>query len=325
MQLAGIDLPSMRRSGIGDEGALVALDSRTAPAYAPDMGWPSQGKGFGHLPANRPSIEEEAAAVSYDPAVYFDEYYRTIRREALTDRDTIGPFVSELDSRYHFNAVENAIIRALARAEPIPPRGGLITAWEHVRRGQTRRLFDVGSGSGHWIAFFLEAGVAAEAAGCEISPRALGHLKRRFGDVGQVKLVAHDISEAPLPEAILGAGFDYVTAIGVMFHIVDDERWSRALAHLAAAAKPGGLLLVGGAFGEATRNVQFHGDDTRPLRDARPADGTYRVSKRLRSLADWQAAASLAGLEIVDLIRTESDPALVTPENDLLVLKRPSA
>ena len=280
------------------------------------------GKGFGHLPANRPSADEEASALAYDPAVYFEEYYRTLSRGTLTDRDTISPFVTELDSRFHFNAVENASISALARAEPIPPRGGLIRAWEHARRSQRRRLFDVGSGSGHWIGFFLEIGAVAEAVGCEISPRALAHLASRFA-AAPVLAIAHDVADAPLPDTVVGPGFDYVTAIGVMFHIIEDDRWRRALRHLAAAARPGGLILIGGAFGEATRNVQFHGDDSRPLRDARPADGSYRVSKRLRSLEDWRAASALAGLEMVEVIRTGSDPALVTPENDLLVLRRP--
>jgi SAM-dependent methyltransferase len=281
-----------------------------------------QEKGFGHVPANRPSAEEEAAAISYDPTVFFDEYYRALGRESLTDRDTIGPFVSELDARFHFNAVENAILRALARTEPIPPRGGLIRAWEHARRRQGRRLFDVGSGAGHWIRFFLETGTAAEALGSEIAPRALDHLRSRFAEKPAVRLIAHDIAAAALPEAEVGPGFDYVTAIGVMFHIVEDERWRRALIHLASATRPGGLILVGGEFGETTRTVQFHGDDARPLRDAKPTEGPYRVSKRLRSLADWRTAARAAGLEIAELIRTESDPALLTPENDLLVLRR---
>jgi hypothetical protein len=46
-----------------------------------------------------------------------------------------------------------------------------------------------------------------------------------------------------------------------------------------------------------------------------------RATKRLRSLADWTAAAAAARLTIVDLVGSDRDPNLTTPENDVLVLR----
>ena len=279
-------------------------------------------KGFAHLSARGPSLEQEESAVAYEATIFFDHIYKYGNDAALTDRDTIGPSISQLDSRFHFNSVENALLRALARAEPIPARGVLVRGWEYSLSRRGHRLFDVGSGAGHWIAFFREIGFVSEVVGCEISSRALSHLRRRFAETPGVSIIEHDIAAAPLSADQRAGGFDYVSAIGVMFHIVEDECWQRALIHVAEAVKPGGLVFVGGEFGHVTRNVQFHADDRNPLRGPGPGEAAYRVSKRVRALADWQGAAGAAGLEIVDLIRTGSDPAFVTPENDLLVLRR---
>lgn len=281
-------------------------------------------KGFADVAKNRP--EEGAEVVSYDAALFFDGMYRHSRPEVLRDRDTIGPFVTELDSRFHFNATENALIRALVHVEPIPQRGGLVRAWEHAVRSRGARLFDLGSGSGHWVQFFLDLGQATEAVACEIAPRALQHLHDIFDANPNVTVTDHNLAVEPLPADLAGDGFDFVTAIGVMFHIVDDSAWRTTIANLAAITKPGGLLLVGGEFGDTTRNVQFHADDAKPMRDVKPADGEpYRVSKRVRSLSDWEAALAATGnLEIVTTIFTEGAAGLVTPENNVLVLRRPA-
>jgi hypothetical protein len=39
----------------------------------------------------------------------------------------------------------------------------------------------------------------------------------------------------------------------------------------------------------------------------------------------WDAESRAAGLRIADLVRTDNDRQVLTPENDLLVLVRPDA
>ena len=89
---------------------------------------------------------------------------------------------------------------------------------------------------------------------------------------------------------------------------------------------PDGVILVGGEFGNETRNVQFHHEDNfetwREFKQAKPTIGQVRVNKRVRSLDEWQEAATSSGLVIVDLLHAENDPSLATPENNLLVLVR---
>lgn len=162
----------------------------------------------------------------------------------------------------------------------------------------------------------------AEAVGVEISPTMAAHLRSKYAGDSAVTILEADSAE---PEFSAGQ-FDIVSAIGVMFHIVDDARWLAALANLAKALKPDGLLLVGGDFGNETRNVQFHRTDRfESWAEHDAAEDQTLVNKRVRSLAAWSEAAADCGLVIADLVRTEFAFGITTPENDLLVLRRRSA
>ena len=68
----------------------------------------------------------------------------------------------------------------------------------------------------------------------------------------------------------------------------------------AMAFLPDGVMLVGGEFGNETRNVQFHHEDNfetwREFKQTKPKIGQVRVNKRVRSLDEWQEAATSSGL-----------------------------
>jgi SAM-dependent methyltransferase len=271
-------------------------------------------------PANSLKIEN-ARHVPYDERTYFASHYRATAREGpLNDRHTIG-HISEPEARFHYNAVENSIIRAVLRREPVPT-GAMLHAWRLTQQRRRLRLLDVGAGTGHWVDFFRATFFVGDVVAVEIVGELAAWLREKYA--GQpVQVVEADMAEP----CDLGGTFDWISAIGVMFHIVDDERWRAALRHLGALLKPGGLLFVGGDFGPTTRDAQFHRVDqftswSEYNRAAAP-EGELRVNKRLRSLAMWDAEARAAGLQIADLIRTDSDRDIMTPENDLLVLVRP--
>jgi SAM-dependent methyltransferase len=252
-----------------------------------------------------------------EPRAFFSSYYRATATGPIRDSMTIGT-VSEPEARYHYNACENAIIRSLARLMPVAGQAPHVWRFAQERRGW--KVLDVGSGTGHWVDFYLDVYLARSVTAVEFVPQMAEHLRARYAGRPEVTVLAADIAEDALPTA----DFDVVNAIGVMFHIVDDERWRRAVARLLAALKAGGLMLVGGDFGVETRDVQFHRVDrfeTWREHDASGAPAT-RVNKRVRSLADWSALAGNLGAAVVDVARSESDPALRTPENDLLVLRK---
>lgn len=261
--------------------------------------------------------------VAYDEKLFFESFYKSSVRGEVSDRVTMGS-ISDPEARFHYNATENSIIRALLRREP-PPDGAMVETWRFMEQRRQRRLLDIGSGTGHWLDFFREAFLVAEAVGVEITAEMGAYLRDKYRDDPAVTILESDIADpAFCPEAI-GGLVDFVSAIGVMFHIVDDERWQCAVKNLSGVLKPDGLLLVGGDFGTETANVQFNKIDefsTWAEHDGAPDGAEVRVNKRVRSLGHWHRVAADCGLEIVDLVRTDQERAITTPENDLLVLAR---
>jgi SAM-dependent methyltransferase len=130
-----------------------------------------------------------------------------------------------------------------------------------------------------------------------------------------VTVVNADVCD-PLP---IEGSFDVVNAIGVMFHIVEDERWERAVANLAGRLAPDGVMIVGGQFGPVTHDVGFR----RPRGDGSGAGrGGAEVLKRLRSRRRWQRCAAQAGLHQVRYVRTRKSREIDAPESNLLVFGR---
>jgi SAM-dependent methyltransferase len=273
--------------------------------------------------APRRQDEGSSGTIPYDAKEFFESFYKATVRGEPADWMTIGA-TTESEARFHYNAVENSIIRALARLEPLP-RGAAVMAWRMLQQRRSLRVLDVGSGTGHWIDFFREVLFAAEVIGVEMIDQMADHLRRKYAGQESVTILKADIVEHDLASQI-GAPVDYVSAIGVMFHIVEDARWERAVANLAAALKPGGLMFVGGDFGPRTRDAQRHAIDRfqswQEHNRAMQSEGSRRVNKRVRSLAAWHGLIARCGLEMVDLVRSDREPGIMTPENDLLVVRR---
>lgn len=280
----------------------------------------------GPVPVQTRSTSEPAPPShrACDGRAFFESFYRSNIRGAPEDRMTIGS-ITELEARYHYNCMENAIIASLVRREP-PPQGALVEAWRLMRKRQGIRLLDVGSGTGHWVDFFREVLLVSEVAAVEITGKMAAFLVAKYAGQ-EVTVLQEDIASTGFGPELIGGPVDHVSAIGVMFHIVEDDRWRDALVNLARCLKPGGLLFAGGDFGPRTRDVQFHRSDEfaswREFNLAKGEPGVLRVNKRVRSLSDWTEAARTAGLRVVELVRTPREASITTPENDLLVLERP--
>lgn len=221
-----------------------------------------------------------------DGSAYSPDWWdRRFFLHGVSDRVTIWHGISELTSAYHYASVETLILRELL-----------------ARQHSPRRVFDIGSGAGHWLDFYANLG--AEVSGVDVSAKCVEHLRGRY-----------DVHLGKATDALpyLEGRFDLINAIGVMFHIVDDAAWRETLAGIHAALRPGGLLVVGGHFGWLDGvNVQWD-------------EG--RVNKRLRSRWNW--TRTLRGLGF-DRIRIRHNLAYLTapeplPENSLLFARKPDA
>ncbi|MGE0439558.1 MAG: class I SAM-dependent methyltransferase [Gemmatimonadales bacterium] len=141
--------------------------------------------------------------------------------------------------------------------------------------GAGHRVVDVGSGTGFYVERWLARG--AEVTGVDLTDVAVERLAARF-PAG--RFLRADIG-APFtgPLADEAGRFDAVSAFDVLFHIVDDAAYARALANLAGLLKPGGVFLWSDNF--------IHQPTIRV---------THQVS---RSLAEITAALDQAGFDIV--------------------------
>lgn len=242
----------------------------------------------------------------FEAARFFDSYYGALARREFSDRITIGPNVKPLHAKYHYNAVENSIIRALLR---VPVR-------EHPA------VFDLGSGAGHWIEFYRQTFGASPVVGLDISKVCADRLREKYAGAHDVSIIAGDITD---PAFRVGRKFDIVNAIGVVFHIVEDRLWLQALVNMRDLLTEDGVMIVGGEFGMITQNVQFHSmDEFDDYAEAirRSSGAPLRINKRLRSLWRWKQAAKEAGLEVRDVVRTANVREVLTPENHVMVLGR---
>lgn len=143
--------------------------------------------------------------------------------------------------------------------------------------GPDCRALDIGCGTGFYMDCLLTRGLR-DVSGIDLSPDAVDGLCRRFPDC---RFAVGDIADSN-PQELLGGGpFDVVTAMDVLFHIINDDRWRSAVRRSAAAVAPGGLLLISDNFPSRTL----------------PAT----ASQSFHSLSEYDELLSEAGLERVEL------------------------
>jgi SAM-dependent methyltransferase len=135
-------------------------------------------------------------------------------------------------------------------------------------RGRT--VLDVGCGTGFFTAYYLGRG--ARVTGIDIAPTSIATLRERHPEA---RFILADVGQEPVE-----GSYDLVNAFDVLYHIIDDARWERAVSHLAGAVAEGGLLLVSDMFTEVEGLAEHN---------------------RMRALARYRRLLNAAGLQLVGL------------------------
>jgi SAM-dependent methyltransferase len=131
------------------------------------------------------------------------------------------------------------------------------------------RVLDVGSGTGFYLGLWHGLG-AREIVGSDLSGVAVDRLRARFPAMSIEQV---DVSEGS--ERLEGP-FDAISAMDVLFHIVDDDAYARAVGNLAGLLAPGGVLVL-------SENL-LHGNTVR---------GEHQVSRSLREVEGLVRSAGL--------------------------------
>ena len=121
-------------------------------------------------------------------------------------------------------------------------------------------VLDVGSGTGFYVQRWQELGAASVTAS-DLTDVAARKLAAEFpaADVRQLDVTGD------LPDDLLGR-FDVVSAMDVLFHIVDDKAYVAALMNLGRLVKPGGHVIL-------SENL-LHGPEQRAVHQVSRTKGT---------------------------------------------------
>ena len=111
----------------------------------------------------------------------------------------------------------------------------VLEAWAKVGPGE--RVLDVGCGTGAFEKRLVEAGVAGDIVGIDLSPNMLRQARAKLADVPTVTFQQADVHALPFDDA----GFDIVVSAST-FHYFDDP--DQALNEIARVLRPGGRFVV---------------------------------------------------------------------------------
>lgn len=140
------------------------------------------------------------------------------------------------------------------------------------------RVLDVGAGVGFYVGLWESVGVE-RLMGIDIADVAVRYLRERYPKYEFARL---DIS-AQLPSK-MERQFDLISVFDVLFHIVDDRKFERAVANLSNLLAPGGLLLLSDNFLHDRKESLSH-QSSRSLQDYETAlDGVGLAVLRRRPM-----------------------------------------
>jgi SAM-dependent methyltransferase len=156
---------------------------------------------------------------SFDPTRYWQERLAADYSLGSTGWKTLG----EAFNKWSYAVRARVFTRVAGDVVPAPEGASVL---------------DVGSGTGFYLDLWQRLGVG-RVSGSDLTPVAVEQLARRFPTASIQKV---DIGDAELP--LPTRAYDAISVIDVLYHIVDDRRYVRALSNLSGLLKPDGALLL---------------------------------------------------------------------------------
>jgi SAM-dependent methyltransferase len=206
------------------------------------------------------------------------------------------------------------------------------------------RVLDIGSGTGFYVERWRELGVRA-VTGSDITSKSVTSLASRFPDHRFVQL---DIGGDDLP--FENERFDFVSAIAVLYHIVDDDSYARAFRNTFSLLQPGGFLVfsdnfvrdrpyrgtqqavrLGTDIENTVRDAGFESLERRPMfvltnhpvnSDSRLLHGWWTMLEHLLRLSE--TAGTIAGALLIPFELACVDLARRGPSLELAVCRKPA-
>ena len=145
------------------------------------------------------------------------------KRHHITDLTTVGFIGLGLSFNYWMYKVREKIVQGIIE--------------KRFDNFHAKKILDVGSGSGFYPKLFLKLG-AKDITASDFSTRALSHLRKK---IKKIKFLELDITKT-IPKNHLGK-YDIVSAFDILYHIVDDKKYVRAIKNISQLLKTDGLFI----------------------------------------------------------------------------------
>lgn len=113
-------------------------------------------------------------------------------------------------------------------------------------------VLEMGCGTGFYTEYCLKRQVSTYV-GVDITAISVETLRKRYPNW---RFVQADISADEIPE--IDKRFDVVLAADVLFHIVDDAAFEKAIRNMCLVLRPGGLLIISDVFPASTVQIAPH-------------------------------------------------------------------
>ena len=140
------------------------------------------------------------------------------------------------------------------------------------------KLLDIGCGSGRWVRFFLDRFQPATLVGLDFAEASVAML-RNVDHGAATTQVTFEVADITDPAFQPPGQFDLVNVANVLFHIPEDDRYSRAVTNLARCLAPGGAIVSTEYLPRIPMRTEW---------------------MRVRSRYEFTAICEQAGLQIID-------------------------
>lgn len=108
----------------------------------------------------------------------------------------------------------------------------------HVPINDDTRVLDIGSGTGFYLDLWRQLG-ARRIEGSDLSETAVARLRAAYPGVA-----IHELDVGSQQPSVSPAAYDAISAMDVLFHILDEDAYGRAIVNLGRLLAPGGRLVL---------------------------------------------------------------------------------
>jgi ubiquinone/menaquinone biosynthesis C-methylase UbiE len=216
-----------------------------------------------------------------------NNFYKSVS-DKLPHSQTIYKCCPEEKAFFHYQTTSNIIYYILLKYRII--------------LNKNEKILDIGSGSGYWIDMYKNLYETIKINSTDISVKVYNVLKNKYKNNNNITVYNDNILDHN------ENNYNLINAIGVMFHIVDDNDFELAIEKISNILLKDGYFIVGGEFGNENKYLNFINNE-KPI-------------KQIRSYDYWKNILNKYNLKIINKFENKCRKFIATPQNNILLIQK---